>query len=130
MTEWIPYEQRLGHPADFRVRYRFYSHEEGGRRMLPFQGYRADFAYAEEETDQPMLYMIHPEFENEKGEVIRTAGPVPTCGTALMWVVIPERRQEIHRDRIHPGIRGYMMEGPHRVAEVEVTEILALFRNP
>ncbi|WP_227871847.1 hypothetical protein [Paenibacillus bovis] len=127
MTEWIPYERRVGHPADFRVRYRFYAQEEGGRRTLPYQGYRADFAYAADE--RLILYMIHPEFEDEHGQVIGREEHVPACGTALVWIVIPERRQDIHRHRIHTGTRGYMMEGPHRTAEVEVIEILGLFTN-
>jgi len=130
LAEWIPYERKFGHPADFRVRYRFYTQEEGGRRTLPYQGYRADFAYADDEGEPLTLYMIHPEFEDEQRQVICKNGPVPACGTALMWIIIPERRHDIHRHRIHKGTRGYMMEGPHRTAELEVIEILGLFTNP
>lgn len=32
------YENRLHRPADFRVRYRFYTAQEGGRHVMPFQG--------------------------------------------------------------------------------------------
>ncbi len=35
-----PYEKRRGHPADFKVRYRFYTSQEGGRKSIPYQGYR------------------------------------------------------------------------------------------
>ena len=39
----VPYEQRLGHPEDFKVKYRFYTKEQGGRASLPLQGIRSDF---------------------------------------------------------------------------------------
>ncbi len=42
-----PYHEILKHHYDFRVRYRFLSQEEGGRRNPPFQGYRSDFEYAQ-----------------------------------------------------------------------------------
>ncbi len=41
----IPYKQRLGHLEDFKVKYRVYSKDEGGRESLPFQGIRSDFWY-------------------------------------------------------------------------------------
>ncbi|MDH6348628.1 MULTISPECIES: hypothetical protein [Brevibacillus] len=45
-TVWTPYEDWRGHPADFRVKYRFYSEAESGRKLPPVQGYRSDFSYA------------------------------------------------------------------------------------
>ncbi|RAT97338.1 hypothetical protein [Brevibacillus sp. Leaf182] len=35
---WIRYQEIRRHPADFRVKYRFYSENEGGRKVTPFQG--------------------------------------------------------------------------------------------
>ncbi len=36
MEVWIPYEEVRNHPPDFRVRYRLYSKEEGGRKNPVF----------------------------------------------------------------------------------------------
>jgi len=33
-----PYDNRLRHPADFKVSYRFYSEQQGGRKSIPHQG--------------------------------------------------------------------------------------------
>ncbi len=32
------YKKRWGHKEDFKVKYRFYSFEEGGRKTIPHQG--------------------------------------------------------------------------------------------
>lgn len=45
MEVWVPYEKIRNHPADFRVKYRLYSVEEGGRKNRVFQGLRCDFSY-------------------------------------------------------------------------------------
>lgn len=128
---WPPYEAIRNHPADFRVKYRLYRPEEGGRKRPPRQGYRSDFAFDEDDLSHPKLYMIFPEFEDEQGRVILDCSyPIPFAGTARMWIVIPERRQEIHRDRIKVGTKGYFMEGPHRIGEMEVIELLGLHTNP
>ncbi len=61
------YEHKLGHQADFRVVYRFYSMEEGGRKSLPHQGYRSDFYYEHpEHSGSSTIFMIWPEFEDEE----------------------------------------------------------------
>jgi hypothetical protein len=125
-----PYDMKLGHPADFRVRYRFYTREEGGRLSAPNQGYRSDFWYAHESQSNDEVFMILPEFENADGEVIlQSEFPVPISGTARMWVLVPERRP-YHYEKIKPGLIGYFMEGPNRVAECEVIELVGLFHNP
>lgn len=38
MEAWVPYVKVLKYPPDFRVEYRLYSDEEGGRKNLTFQG--------------------------------------------------------------------------------------------
>ena len=126
-----PYDLEFNHQADFRVRYRFFTAEEGGRRVQPSQGYRSDFWYhASEELNPNQLFMIFPEFENERGELIlRSDVPVPLQGTARMWVVVPERR-EFHSTRIQIGTKGYFREGSVNTAEFEVIEILGLRTNP
>lgn len=127
----VPYEKNLKHPADFRVKYHIYSSEEGGRKTPLFQGYRSDFWYEHpEHSGTNQLFMIWPEFEDDKGDVILyNDKPVPANGTARMWIFVPERRI-YHRGKIHVGLKGYFMEGPTRVAECEVIEILGLNTNP
>ncbi|QHW33228.1 hypothetical protein GZH47_22190 [Paenibacillus rhizovicinus] len=128
---WVSYEEIRNHPPDFRVNYRFYLTEEGGRRNLPFQGYRSDFSYEGDDIKETGIYMIHPEFEDELGEVIFEDNiQVPQRGTARMWVLIPEMRSEIHKHRIKIGVKGYFMEGSKKVGEMEVIEIMGLYTNP
>jgi hypothetical protein len=67
-----PYEKRLGHPADFRVEYTFYSKEEGGREKLPSQGIRSDFWYDHDCHKVNGLFMIWPEFEDQSGNGAET----------------------------------------------------------
>ncbi|OWA35067.1 hypothetical protein B9G55_14875 [Saccharibacillus sp. O16] len=128
---WVPYEQWRGHAADFRVRYRFYTQLEGGRATVPRQGYRGDFAYADDPGEEALnLYAIHPEFEDCSGEVILEDGQsVPAEGTARMWILVPSMRRDVHVHRIAPGVRGFIMEGARRVGEVEVLEQIALLEN-
>jgi hypothetical protein len=125
------YEKRRGHPADFKVRYRFYTSQEGGRKSIPYQGYRSDFWYAHpEHNGTNQLFMIWPEFLDENGQVILDdKNAVPSSGIAQMWVLVSPRRP-YHLDKIKPGLIGYFMEGPRRVAECEVIEILGLGTNP
>lgn len=128
---WIPYEQRRGHRADFKVHYRFYPEAEGGRKLLPFQGYRSDFAYEGDDLRETGVFAIHPEFEDENGDVVLDlTSPVPAEGTARMWILFPTMRKKVHMDRIKPGVIGYFMEGARRVAVTEVMEIVGLHENP
>ena len=122
-----PYETIVKHKADFRVKYRFRSEAEGGRKTLPFQGIRFDFSYQAEDGSE--LYIVWPEFEDANGNVILENDlPVPHEGTALMWVVIPERRI-VHKEKIKIGVKGFFHEGI-RVAECEIIEVMDLFVNP
>jgi hypothetical protein len=74
--------------------------------------------------------MIHPEFENQDGQVILyNDRPVPREGTALMWIMVPQLRG-YHSDRIKVGAMGYLDEGSERVAETTVIEIVGLATNP
>jgi hypothetical protein len=127
----IPYEQKLNHKADFRVSYRFYSEKEGGRKTIPFQGYRSDFWYVHpENTNANQLFMIWPEFENTSKEILLdNSSSVPESGTARMWIINPQMRS-YHLDKITCGVKGYFMEGARKVGECEVIEILGLADNP
>jgi hypothetical protein len=125
-----PYEQIWKRLADFKVQYRFYGPEEGGRTHLSYQGIRSDFWYEHPENIENSVYMIWPEFENEKGEIIlENNKPVSASGTARMWILIPEGRK-IHQQRLKVGTKGYFKEGTKSTAECEVIEILGLFENP
>jgi hypothetical protein len=126
---WIPYEEIRKHPQDFDVKYRLYKLEEGGRNQT-FQGYRCDFAYEGDDISQNGIYMIHPEFEDENGNVILNINePVNRIGTARMWILVPQMREEIHKYRIRVGTKGYFMEGSRRVGEIEVIKIVGLETN-
>lgn len=125
-----PYEEKLNQKADFRVRYRFYKPAEGGRQNLPYQDIRSDFWYEHPENVENSIYMIWPEFENEKGEILMEDDiPLPEFGTARMWIMAPQMRK-IHQKRIVVGTKGYFREGSFSTAECEVIEIIDLMENP
>jgi hypothetical protein len=123
------YEEKLAHKADFRVKYKFYTSEEGGRQIMPHQGYRSDFWYPNENHKPNEIFMIFPEFEDENGFILVNDMGVKREGTARMWIVIPERRN-YHKEKIKLGIKGYFKEGNISVAECEVIEIVGLNENP
>jgi hypothetical protein len=124
------YEKRLGHVADFRVKYTFYSKEEGGREQLPFQGIRSDFWYDHDGHEANWLFMIWPEFEDQSGNVVfDNTVPVSKTGTAMMWIINDERRS-YHQDKIKVGMTGYFREGSRKTAICEVIEIIGLLTNP
>ncbi|WBW98362.1 hypothetical protein [Oceanirhabdus sp. W0125-5] len=126
---WIPYEIKHKHSEDFIVKYRLYKVEEGGRKQT-FQGYRCDFAYDGDDISKTGIYMIHPEFEDEKGNVIKDENePVNLSGTARMWIAFPKMREEIHKHRIKIGTKGYFMEGSRRIGETEVIKVVGLDTN-
>ena len=125
-----PLENRANHPPDFRVSYRFYSEDEGGRKTYPHQGYRSDFWYEHPKHTVKGIFMIWPEFENEDGDIILEGDvPVPANGTARMWVARPEFR-DYHTQRMSIGTKGYFMEGGRRVAECEIIEFVGIETNP
>ncbi|MBL7709028.1 MAG: hypothetical protein JNJ86_08135 [Chitinophagaceae bacterium] len=126
-----PYDIKLKHRSDFKVKYRFYNETEGGRKSLPFQGYRSDFWYFHKEQPNPnSIYMIWPEFEDSHGNVITQSDiPVPNEGIARMWIIMPPMRL-FHRDKIDIGLKGFFMEGSRKVAECEVILLVDLKTNP
>ena len=119
-----PYEASFNRPADFRVRYRFYTVEEGGRWQLPFQGIRLNFWYESQFHPKKQLFMIWPEFEDQDGLVI-VEGEVLPAGTARMWIINPDWRA-YHQEKIQTGTQGYFLKGNRPVAVCEVIELLGL----
>ena len=118
-----PYHIRLNRRADFKVRYKFYSAEEGGRKSLPHQGIRSDFWYEHHNHTIKGIFMIWPEFENEEGALIEE-GEVLSEGIARMWIINEELRP-YHKERIAVGTKAYFHEGI-KTAECEVIEITGL----
>ncbi len=55
--------------------------------------------------------------------------PMAEQGLADMFIVNPEFRA-FHGQHIEVGVKGYFQEGPRRVGECEVVEVLALHQNP
>jgi len=113
-----------GRGADFEVRYRFLTPAEGGSRSPPRQHIRWDFLYEGDDPQRDGLFMIWPEFLDDEGNP-RPEGEVPPEGLAHMFILMPEMRPT-HRRRITVGTRGFMVEGPKKVAECQVTRLLGL----
>ena len=115
-------------PNDFEVRYRFYSEAEGGRKSQQFfQGYRCDWVYADFEADEPrQVWMIWPIFIDDNGQFVPESARVNLEGTAHMMIVNEDLRQTVHKDRIRPGVKGFFVEGPIKVAEAIVTRVGSL----
>ena len=70
--------------------------------------------------------MIWPIFVDISGSIIDPDEIVPVHGFARMFIVNEELKEPLHAKRVKPGVKGYFMEGPHRVAEAIVTKLLAL----
>lgn len=124
-----PYKKGLNHKADFRVKYKFRSPENGGRKTgPPYQGIRSDFSFVGEPENK--MYMIWPEFEDNEGNVLTyNDQSVPNEGTARMWIINNEMRP-LHYDKIKIGVKGNFREGNLYSADCEVIEILDLKINP
>ncbi|WP_410209775.1 hypothetical protein [Aquirhabdus sp.] len=117
---------------DFRVTYRFFTTEEGGRNLLPLQGYRSDWIYAEDYYEEGAkspssisTFGIHPRFVDENGLIYSAQEIAPRQGFADMFILFNGMRSE-HRRRIKIGTKGYFVEGPWLVAEATVIDILYL----
>lgn len=124
---WVPYEKRRNRTHDFEVSYRFLDVSEGGRKTgMPFQGYRSDFLYEGDDPVKDGIWVIWPEFEDERRNVmLEEAVPVPQKGTARMWILSDDMRSH-HIQNIKVGAKGYFVEGPKVVAECTVTKVNAL----
>lgn len=123
------YEEFRGYKPDFVVSYRLYSPSEGGRNVT-YQHLRCDFMYEGDDPVKDGIYMIHPEFIDQDGRPLGEELPIPLEGKATMWVLVPEMRASIHCSRIAVGTRGHFMEGPRKIGDVTVEQIVALRENP
>ena len=96
--------------------------------MLPYQGIRSDFWYEHPEHKQngQLLFIIWPEFEDEKGQVITDKSmPVLPSGTARMWIINNDFIK-YHKGKIEIGTKGYFREGSRSTGECEVIELINL----
>jgi hypothetical protein len=117
-------------PPDFRVSYGLFSDEEGGRKALPLQHIRWNFAYEDEEISPPdKVFMIWPEFIASSGGMLPEGEPIPSHGLANMFILNPAFR-EFHCQHLKLGIRGYFREGGRRTGWCEVVKVLGLHQNP
>ena len=117
-----PYTEAFGREPDFRVTYRLFTAEEGGRKTSACQHIRWDFRYADEAVSTG-TWMVWPEFLDPDGQVVPN-GPFSPVGQANMFICNPERR-DFHHPHIRPGVRGFFLEG-RPVGVCEVTEVLGL----
>jgi hypothetical protein len=121
----LSYRDRVGRRADFRVRYRFLSEQEGGRRSLPRQHIRSDFLYEGDDPIEDGIWCIWPEFLSVEGEVIAEGQQVLAEGFADMYVLNKEMRST-HKPRVQVGTKGYFVEGVTRTGTCEVVEVGSL----
>lgn len=123
-TQYVSYEKRFKRKCDFVVEYKFIVNQVDYQVKLS-QGMRSDFSYAEDDEKSP-VYMIWPEFENDKGEVIQDKEAVILDhGKARMWVMLDEQRH-MHKERLALSQEGYLVAGSHKIAKVKVLELVSL----
>ena len=124
------YSERLQRRPDFRVRYRWIEEQAGGLHQKPFQHMRCDFSYESDDVQRDGIYMVWPEFENVEGIPSAEGVPIPSEGVASMWIVVPEMRVQVHRQKARVGERGFFMVGGTQIAEAEIIEIVGLYDPP
>jgi hypothetical protein len=121
---WTPVEKINNRKPDFKVRYRFFSHDEGGRIQTPYQGYRSDLHYEGEDIKTHGIYMVWPEFLNADGSVLlERETNVSASGEANMWILCYDKMKEYHRAEAIPGRKCWFMEGARKVAEANGIKI-------
>jgi len=116
------------HSGDFEATITIFTKEEGGRQTPPFNGIRWDFHYAESNPEGEM-YMIWPEFIDEKGDAIDKGIPLSGTLKARMHIVNEEMKIKVHLPRMHVGTEFYSTEGPKKVAKGVITKITGLTKN-
>jgi hypothetical protein len=110
--------------ADFEAEIRFLSKEEGGRESLPFQGYRCDLKYKEQE--EKFVWMIWPAFLDEEGNELPQGQLVKQKSKANMYIINQELRKTVHQGKIREGVLFHLGKGQKIVADGKVTRILNL----
>jgi hypothetical protein len=70
--------------------------------------------------------LVHPEFQNVDGSPWPDDTLVPIEGVATMWIVSHDMRVQVHRRKARAGVKGFLMLGGIRIAEVDIIEIVGL----
>jgi hypothetical protein len=124
----MPSYQQEGQQPDFRVSYRLFTQEEGGRWAPPYQHIRWNFRYDDKTISTGTFIMVYPEILTPDGTYFPEGQPIPMVGLADMFIFSAKARA-FHAPHIRPGTRGYFVEGRQRVGVWEVLEVTGLRDN-
>ncbi len=119
------YAELTGCRADFFIRYRLCDDQGCESFQRVFQHIRSDWEYVDDDQCGVSRWIIWPEFLDASGVVVGQDATVDREGFATMWI-LRDTTRPYHRERIQPGVRGVLVAGPHRIADAEVVEVLAL----
>src|SRR5436305_10677104 len=108
---------------DFIATVSFLSHEFGGRRVQPAQGYRPDIRYGEDSPNQ--VWMVWPRFLAIDGSELPDGTVVPPVCDANFYIVNDQMRREVHVGRLRVGTHLALVEGPRVVASCVVKQLLS-----
>ncbi len=117
VEEWV-YKQ-----PDFAAQLKAIPQPKTGIRSLLRQGMKHDFMY---EGDRSAAWMIHYALLDAERSLLP---PETLCeGEVKVYfrVLNLELRLTVHKQRIQPGTKFYVVAGSHKVAEGVVTQVLHL----
>ncbi|MGB3653813.1 MAG: hypothetical protein WBA41_21715 [Rivularia sp. (in: cyanobacteria)] len=117
VEEWV-YEQ-----PDFAAQLKPIPQSKTGVRFLLRQGMKHDFKY---EEDRSCAWMIHYALLDAEETIMPSETLCKGEVKAYFRVLNPELRLTVHKQRIQPGTKFYVVAGSHKVAEGVVTEVLHL----
>lgn len=117
VEEWV-YQQ-----PDFAAQLKAIPQSKTGVRFLLRQGMKHDFMY---EGDKNRAWMIHYALLDAERNLLPEGTLCEGEVKAYFRVLNPELRLTIHKQRIQPGIKFYVVAGSYKVAEGVVTEVLHL----
>ena len=98
----------------------------GSRRSLPFQGFRGDIRYDDDEGN--LVWMVWPRFLGTDGAELPDGAAVPANCTANFYIANEATRND-HRARLRVGLHFNVVEGLRPVASCTVTKLLAIANN-
>lgn len=117
VEEWV-YQQ-----PDFAAQLKAISQPKTGICSLLRQGMKHDFKY---EGDKNRAWMIHYALLDAKRNLLSKGTLCEGEVKAYFRVLNSELRLTVHKQRIQPGIKFYVVAGSYKIAEGVVTEVLHL----
>ena len=117
VEEWV-YKQ-----PDFAAQLKPISQPKTGDRSLLRQGMKHDFIY---EEDRSGAWMIHYALLDGQRNLLPEETLCEGEVKASDRVLNSELRLTVHKQRIQPGTKFYVVAGSHKVAKGVVTEVLHL----